>query len=293
MTLNIIFCIPGNKFSKQFFNSWNNLTLDLRKNKINYIVSRNYCGDVFEVRNRILGGIPERGPHQKPFNGEIKYDFLMWIDSDIIFNTEQFYKLLYANQPVNCGYYLMADKTYSTVVYKWDTDFFQKNGYFRFQKPEELQLRGIAEYVKNHTKCLADKDIDNLNAREKQLLAHRIIQSFHGKFPGDQNVINQFLVEWFGYNNNLNNIIDPNEPDVYNRAEPFRVCYSGFGFMLMKYGVMETLEYPWFKPIFHSIDKSFDFSSEDVSVCLELAQNNIPILVDPEIKVGHLKEMII
>ena len=34
-------------------------------------------------------------PDQKPWDGNLKYDYQLWIDSDIMFDTEKFYRLIH------------------------------------------------------------------------------------------------------------------------------------------------------------------------------------------------------
>ena len=34
-----------------------------------------------------------RGPDQIPWDGKLEYDYQLWIDSDIVFNTEKFWQL--------------------------------------------------------------------------------------------------------------------------------------------------------------------------------------------------------
>ena len=51
------------------------------------------------------------------------------------------------------------------------------------------------------------------------------------------------------------------EEDIKDKKEPFEVVYTGFGFLLAKYGVFESLEYPWFRPVWQKIsDKIQNFS---------------------------------
>ena len=45
------------------------------------------------ARCKCAGADVRRGKKQKPFDG-LPYDYMMWIDSDIIFNNESFEKLL-------------------------------------------------------------------------------------------------------------------------------------------------------------------------------------------------------
>jgi hypothetical protein len=63
---------------------------------------------------------------------------------------------------------------------------------------------------------------------------------------------------------------------------------------MVRYGVHESFEYPFFKPQFHTLKEGtpteiYDFSSEDASFFLELREKGIKCYVDPEVRVGHEK----
>jgi hypothetical protein len=77
-----------------------------------------------------------------------------------------------------------------------------------------------------------------------------------------------------------------------------KVDYSGMGWMLIKSGVVEKLQYPWFTSETQTIladDGStiVELYSEDVTFCLALAKVGVPIMLDTNIRVGHQKHMII
>jgi hypothetical protein len=77
----------------------------------------------------------------------------------------------------------------------------------------------------------------------------------------------------------------------------FKVAYSGLGWMLVKKGVFESLEYPWFRPMWTEItdgDKIIkDFASEDATFCKMVSEKGFDVWVDPKVVVGHEKKMII
>lgn len=75
--------------------------------------------------------------------------------------------------------------------------------------------------------------------------------------------------------------------------EPFPVAYVGMGFMLVKNGVFESFSYPWFRPFNVDIGAVSDFTTEDVFFCLEAQAKGFKVLVDPLVKVGHEKNIII
>jgi GT2 family glycosyltransferase len=81
--------------------------------------------------------------------------------------------------------------------------------------------------------------------------------------------------------------------DIKNQNQLFPAAYNGMGFMLIKKGVFETLQYPWFEPIHQSIKNLEDFTSEDVAFCLKAREKGFEIFVDPTVIVGHQKSMIL
>ena len=75
----------------------------------------------------------------------------------------------------------------------------------------------------------------------------------------------------------------------------FECVYIGFGFLMVRYGVHESFEYPFFKPQFHELKggEIYDFSSEDASFFLECRERNIKCYVDPDVLVGHEKSVVL
>jgi GT2 family glycosyltransferase len=85
-----------------------------------------------------------------------------------------------------------------------------------------------------------------------------------------------------------------NEVDFVMEDEPVEVWGIGFGFVLMKHGVFEKMDRPWFE-----IEKirwpehSFDTNvGEDYSWCMRARRAGFKVMVDPKVKVGHTKETI-
>ena len=80
--------MPGKTFSNHFLNSWSYLlSYCLNHNITPYIITKTNS-NVYYVRNQCLGADLTRGPDQNPWNGELDYDFIMWIDSDQVFKVE-------------------------------------------------------------------------------------------------------------------------------------------------------------------------------------------------------------
>ena len=87
--ITIVFCLPGRTFSNNFLLCWSELLMTCIKNNINPLVSCSYDSNVNFVRSKCLGYDVLRGKDQKPFDGKLDYDYIMWIDSDIIFKIEE------------------------------------------------------------------------------------------------------------------------------------------------------------------------------------------------------------
>ncbi len=83
------------------------------------------------------------------------------------------------------------------------------------------------------------------------------------------------------------------EQSIKGDGKLIEVDYTGFGFILIKRHVHESITYPWFRPLWHEIGPCRDFSSEDASFCKLLKEKGFKIHVDPKIRVGHLKEVIL
>lgn len=213
--MKIIFCLPGNKFSGEFMLNFISLLKFVESKGIRYQISQQYSSMVNFARCKCAGADVRRGKKQKPFNG-LPYDYMMWIDSDIIFNNESFEKLLAIDKYIASGWYSQPGGT-SPVVEKMNDDFFQKHGSYEFLTAEDMS--------------------------EKQ--------------------------------------------------KPFLADYIGFGWVLIKKGVFESMEYPWFAPKIISLGENQDVCSEDVSWCHDAKKFGHEIWVDPSCRVGHEKTIVI
>lgn len=217
MPLTVVFCLPGASYSGRFLQSWTNLVSWCLAHGIRPLLSQRSSCNIYYVRNMCLGADVQRGAGQKPFNGELRYDYLMWIDSDIIFTPEQFARLLSHRLDIVSGLYLMSDGRRYATVREWDEQYFAENGTFEFLTTE--QAAGASDLL--------------------------------------------------------------------------QVAYTGMGFMLVKYGVFEAMEYPWFRPLERRIGDAVDFAMEDVAFCLRAREQGIAVHVDPSVRVGHEKARVL
>jgi hypothetical protein len=215
--MRIIFCLPGKNFSSNYFNSWMATIAELGKQGISYAYSMGYDPVVYYTRNRILGGENTSGRQQKPWQGQIAYDHMIWIDGDMVWKPEDVLALIAHDKPIVSGVYPMSDNQNYTVVEKLDYNHLADNGIFKFMDRTEMSTR----------------------------------------------------------------------------SAPFTVSYTGFGFLSIKAGVVESMEYPWFQPRWVSNDRFHDFCAEDVGFCWAAQELGHEIWIDPSIKVGHEKSIVL
>jgi GT2 family glycosyltransferase len=219
--MNVIFCLPGKEYSGAFLKSWSQLLGACVNQGINTIIYQHYSPIIYYARNICLGGELKNGIHQKPFQGKVDYDYIMWIDSDIVFSPDQFFRLIDADKDIVSGLYKMQNNTHYATVEEWNHDFFLKHGSYQFLTPERISKK-------------------------------------KGLFPA---------------------------------------AYTGFGWMLMKKGVFESLEYPWFQPTWKEYEykgkQIKEFTMEDVAFCDLIQQKGYQIWIDPKVVVGHEKMMVL
>ena len=130
--LTIVFCLPGTTFSHNFLRSWSELLLYCVTHQIRPVISSHQSSNVHFVRNMCLGADVLRGKDQKPFDGKLNYDFIMWIDSDQVFSVNAFVSLLRHDTDVVSGLYLMRNGQQYTAVQNWNDEQFLTKGSFDF-----------------------------------------------------------------------------------------------------------------------------------------------------------------
>lgn len=215
--MKIVFCLPGSSFSGKFLQCWTALHSACLRAGITPILSQEYSCNIYYVRTLCVGGNVRGGEFQTPFGGEVDYDYLMWIDSDIEFTSQNFFHLLRHHKAIVSGLYLMEGGRQFACVKEWDEEFFKENGCFSFLTPE----------------------------------------------------------------------------DIKGQSELIPVNYVGMGWMLVKRGVFEKIKYPWFEPLRKKIGDYTDFTMEDVTFCHKARDAGFEINIDPTIRVGHEKTIIL
>ena len=257
----IVFCLPGRGVSYNFLKSFVSLSFDLVQAGAAIQISQDYSSMVNFARCKCLGANVLRGPNQLPWDGKLKYDYQLWIDSDIVFNTEKFYQLILNAIP-----------------------------------EEAVTREEIKEKVKDEK---TGKEIEKfvgvkLNVDESK--ERQIVAGWYCTEDGKTTSVAHWLDEDdFRTNGGVMN--HETIESISKRKKPFTVDYTGFGWLLIQNGVFEHegMPYPWFAPkmqIFESGEVQ-DMCGEDVSFCLDAKEAGFEIWCDPRIRVGHEKTRII
>ena len=264
----IVFCLPGRGVSYHFLKAFVGLCFDLVQNGAAIQISQDYSSMVNFARCKCLGANVLRGPDQKPWDGNLKYDYQLWIDSDIMFDTEKFYRLIHNAIP-------KVARTYEDVIQP------VLNADGTEQKDEEG--KAITQVVGKNIIVDPEKEREIVAGwyctedGRTTSIAHWLEE---GDFRSNGGVMNHETIE-----------------TMSKRKKPFTCDYTGFGGVLIKNGVFEheQMKYPWFAPkmqVFESGEVQ-DMCGEDVSFCLDAIEAGMEIWCDPLIRVGHEKTRVI
>ena len=132
----IVFCLPGRGVSYTYLKNFVQLCFDIVQNGMSIQISQDYSSMVNFARCKCLGANVLRGPDQIPWDGKLEYDYQIWIDSDIVFNTQQFWQLLDladngeegGEKEIVAGWYATEDGQTTSVAHWLEEDDFRKNG---------------------------------------------------------------------------------------------------------------------------------------------------------------------
>ena len=257
----IVFCLPGRGVSYNFLKSFVSLSFDLVQAGAAIQISQDYSSMVNFARCKCLGANVLRGPNQLPWDGKLNYDYQLWIDSDIVFNTEKFYQLILNAIPEEA---VTREEVKEKVKDEKTGKEIEKFVGVKLNVDESKERQIVAGWY-----CTEDGKTTSV--------AHWLDED---DFRTNGGVMNHETIE-----------------SISKRRKPFTVDYTGFGWLLIQNGVFEheQMPYPWFAPkmqIFESGEVQ-DMCGEDVSFCLDAKEAGFEIWCDPRIRVGHEKTRII
>ena len=131
----IVFCLPGRGVSYVYLKNFVQLCFDIVQCGASIQISQDYSSMVNFARCKCLGANVLRGPKQVPWDGKLEYDYQLWIDSDIVFNSEKFFQLILDANPegkeerhIVAGWYCTEDGKTTSVAHWLEEDDFRNNG---------------------------------------------------------------------------------------------------------------------------------------------------------------------
>ena len=120
----IVFCLPGRGVSYVYLKNFVQLCFDIVQCGGSIQISQDYSSMVNFARCKCLGANVLRGPKQLPWDGKLEYDYQLWIDSDIVFNSEKFFQLVLDANPegedekhIVAGWYCTEDGKTTSVAH--------------------------------------------------------------------------------------------------------------------------------------------------------------------------------
>lgn len=224
---NIAFCRPGATFTTKWVRCWTNLAFYCAQNGIGFVDCPATFHNIHMVRDMCLN-VNVATKDVKPFHGELDYTHMMWIDSDQVWQNEDFQKLLDADEDIVCGGYAMNGTEGRVGICAGWYD------------PKVLEEKKGMPIMKK-------SEFVNAVRNEKGLIDLGAIHPEY-EFP-----------------------------------------FIGMGFMLVKKGVFESIEYPWFFDDNIRVGDIISNSGDDITFCKKATRAGYKIYLHPEVRVGHQK----
>ena len=240
----IVFCLPGRGVSYTYLKNFVQLCFDIVQAGGGIQISQDYSSMVNFARCKCLGANVLRGPDQLPWDGKLEYDWQLWIDSDIVFDTAKFYQLILNSIPAEA---ITKQEVSETVKDEKGVELKDKDG------------KVITKVVGTQVA------VDESKVRP-------IVSGWYCTEDGRTTSVAHWLEEDdFASNGGVMN--HETLDTIQKRKKPFTVDYAGFGWLLIQKGVFEDkkMPYPWFAPkmqVFESGNVQ-DMCGEDVSFCLD------------------------
>lgn len=103
-------CTPGHSVMAEYLKSLVHWASAAPRYGITWALANGYSSHVADARELTLSGTKINSLiENRPFEGKLTYDKLLWIDSDIEFYPEDVEKLYKSDKDIICGGYLQAD----------------------------------------------------------------------------------------------------------------------------------------------------------------------------------------
>jgi hypothetical protein len=109
---NIVIATPANSFTPGYLRSLLQTIVAIQNEGLTWNFVSQGGSLVAMARESTIGGYNVSDIKMKaPHNGEFTYDMIMWIDSDIIWDPADVFRLYKSNKQIISGCYLMEDRT--------------------------------------------------------------------------------------------------------------------------------------------------------------------------------------
>lgn len=108
---NVVIATPGNGFTPGYMRSILRTTSALTSEGLSWNFVNQGGSLVAMARESTVGGQDTNNPlMDKPWSGDFTYDKIMWIDSDIEWSPQDFFRLYKSDKDIISGCYLMEDR---------------------------------------------------------------------------------------------------------------------------------------------------------------------------------------
>lgn len=115
--VNLMICTPGHSMLSSYVTSLVAWASVASQENITWGLGTGYSSHVSDAREITLSGTKHNSlVESRPFQGEITYDKILWIDSDIQFTPQDILRLYKSKKDIITGAYLISNG--SVVVYK-------------------------------------------------------------------------------------------------------------------------------------------------------------------------------
>lgn len=107
--VNIIIATPGHSVMSSYVKSLLSLASVFSELGITWLWNSEYSSHVADAREITLSGTTQNNIiDSRPFEGQVDYDKILWIDSDIAFTAEDVLKLINSDKDIISGAYLLS-----------------------------------------------------------------------------------------------------------------------------------------------------------------------------------------
>jgi hypothetical protein len=108
--VDVVICTPGSSLMIPYVKSFLATIEELTKRGMRWAFSSEYSSHVADAREITASGTYSNDINDsRPFHGKLKYKKLFWIDSDIAWTVEDFFKLYDSDKDIISGAYLLGN----------------------------------------------------------------------------------------------------------------------------------------------------------------------------------------